>query len=71
MSFEPDDEATVLRQLREEIAKIREENFATALPTNNIGTSSPVNSRSGVPIPTTGVDSTLPLVILLQKILEL
>jgi len=67
MSFEPDDEATVLRQLREEIAKIREEQFVSTLPTNNIGTSSPVNSRSGVPIPTTGVDSTLPLVIFTTK----
>jgi len=67
MTFEPDDEATVLRQLREEIAKIREEQFVASLPTNNIGIASPVNSSSGVPLPTTGVDSTLPLVIFTTK----
>ena len=67
MSFESDTSDIRLRQLRDEIAKIREEQFVSTLPTNNVGSPSLLNSDSGVPAPFIGVTSTLPGVIRVTK----
>ncbi len=67
MSFESDTSDIRLRQLKEEIEKIREERFVSTLPTNNIGSPSLQNADSGVPAPFIGVTSTLPGVIRVTK----
>ena len=67
MSFEPETTDIVLRQLREEIAKIREEQFVATLPTNNVASASGINSDSGVPVPAVGVTSIIPAVIRISK----
>jgi len=67
MSFEPDTNDIRIRQLKEEIAKIREEQFARAFPTNNVGSPSVVNSDSGIPAPAIGIDSIIPAVVRISK----
>lgn len=67
MSYEPDTNDIRIRQLKEEIAKIREEQFARAFPTNLGGSSSLINSDSGVPAPAIGVTSIIPAVIRITK----
>lgn len=67
MSFESDTSDIRLRQLKEEIEKIREEQFVSTLPTNNIGSPSLQNADSGIPAPFIGVTSTLPGVIRVTK----
>jgi len=67
MSFEPDTNDIRIRQLKDEIAKIREEQFARAFPTNNVGSPSVVNSDSGVPAPAIGVASIIPAVVRITK----
>jgi hypothetical protein len=67
MSFESDTSDIRLRQLKEEIEKIREEQFVSTLPTNNIGSPSLLNADSGVPAPIIGVTSTIPGVIRVTK----
>jgi len=67
MSFEPDTNDIRIRQLKEEIARIREEQFARAFPTNLGGSPSVINSDSGVPAPAIGVTSIIPAVIRITK----
>ncbi len=67
MSFEPETTDIILRQLREEIAKIREEQFVSTLPTNNVSSASGLNAETGVPVPYVGVTSIIPAVIRISK----
>ena len=60
MSFEPETSDIIIRQLREEIAKIREEQFALALPTNEIGASSAFGGSSGIGLPNIGTSASPP-----------
>ena len=67
MSYEPDTNDIRLRQLAEQIAEIREEQFARALPTNQGGGANVVGGGLGVSAPTTGVTSWVPNVIRITK----
>ena len=67
MSYEPDTNDIRLRQLAEQIAEIREEQFARGFPTNQGGGSNVVGGGLGVSAPTTGVTSWVPNVIRITK----
>ncbi len=67
MSYEPDTNDIQLRQLREQIAKIREEQFAKAFPTNQGGGATLVGGNIGNSPTATGVVQWIPSAIKITK----
>jgi len=67
MSYEPDTNDIRIRQLAEEIARIREEQFAKSFTTNQGGGANVVGGGLGISAPTTGITSWLPNVIRIVK----
>lgn len=63
MSFEPDTNDNRIRQLKEEIAKIREEKFFQLPPINDVGSSSTVGGSSATPLPNVGTSASTPQTI--------
>ena len=60
MSYEPDTNDNRLRQLKEEIAKIREQLFFQLSSVNDIGSSSAIGGSSGTPLPNIGTSASPP-----------
>src|SRR3989304_3769753 len=68
MSYDPDTQEGAIRKLREEINKIREEQFSKAFSTNSGGgTGGKLGNSIGSSVPNTGITSFYPNAIRLTK----